>query len=1154
MMRLGARHALALASALLPLAVSATAVKHDLGQGAQSVELPMQSTALQVGLDGRAGVVIVLKGEAAARAYGRTLREGGGGAVAKATAGNASRAAVGKRIAEQASFMGQLNRSGVHYQELYRVQRAMNAIAVRMKPSDMQKVRALPGVERVEFLPLDTPDNITSVPFINAPAVWGGSSLLNLPFDATGTGIRVGVIDTGIDYQHPDFGGTGTLADYQANDRTTIGDTIGGNPIFPTAKVVGGYDFAGDAYNANTGTPPAPDDDPMDCLGHGSHVAGTVAGYGENADGTTYTGGFYPAPSPAGLRIGPGVAPGAQLYALRVFGCGGSTNLTVQAIDWATDPNGDDDLSDHLDVINMSLGSSFGLDFDASAAASDAAAEAGVIVVASAGNSGDTFFIHGSPGASPRTISAAAITDDGTSGLRVRVTAPTPNFGYDAAAAGFTNLSGTPVPGPNGQTNELVLVDDGSGATATQGCNTTFANAAALNGKFALIDRGTCSFLPKALNAQANGALGVVVANNVANAALSTMVGDAPTSGPDLVIPSVFVSLESGNALKALMNEGAITVALDPNAPKPDLADTIASFSSRGPGGANGTMRLKPDVAAPGFNIPSVQTGITCTGATGSKGCITPDASGFIADGQLLRLNGTSMAAPHVAGMMALLRQINPDLSVEQIKAIAMNSAAHDAFPSAVNTPPVEIGSRVGSGRVDAALAAQGNQLIAYNADDPGTVSVTFNIEPVGTTTQTRTVTLFNPTDTLRHVHFDIQTVGDAPGVDFSVVDIANIAVPPGHTNPVSVQVAADSSLMRRAHDPTLATTQAVSSDVFAFGARPRHYLGEESARLILSDQFTHEVLAQVPLYVATRPRSDLSTPDNTGMGLPKSGSVDLPITGSDLCTDGSSPGACAANLSTDFESLVSAFELQVTAPLDESLPGFANIRYAGANFDAANGIYTFGIATWGKWNTPTDVAFDICIDTDGDSNFDRMVFATNTGTLNSILGNSQSATDVFMNGRITAAGSVSSGLYLNLSSAAADTALLDNNVMMMAASKGQLNNVTAFNYGIAVCPGFDPLCAFASLTTPTCNAVDAYASFPGPYHYDSAQKSVDTSAGGDWLMEDLAGTTLPVGYNTDNMPVNGSLGLLLLHHHNQSSNSAQVVIIDELFKDGFGQ
>ena len=152
--------------------------------------------------------------------------------------------------------------------------------------------------------------------------------------------------------------------------------------MFPSAKVVGGHDFVGNAYNADPADPAydpvaRPDDNPLDCNGHGSHVAGTSAGYGVNADGTTYTGGYGPGLDPKTLRIGPGMAPEADLYALKVFGCEGSTDVTMQAIEWALDPNGDGIPTDHLDVINLSLGSDYGLADDADAMAIDRAMQAG---------------------------------------------------------------------------------------------------------------------------------------------------------------------------------------------------------------------------------------------------------------------------------------------------------------------------------------------------------------------------------------------------------------------------------------------------------------------------------------------------------------------------------------------------------------------------------------------------------------------------------------------------------------------------------------------------------------------------------------------------------------------------------------------------------
>ena len=121
-----------------------------------------------------------------------------------------------------------------------------------------------------------------------------------------------------------------------------------------------------------------------------------------------------------------------------MFGCAGGTGLTVQAIDWAMDPNGDNDLSDHLDVINMSLGSDYGSAINASSVASDNAALAGVIVVTSTGNSGDTFFIAGAPGVASRVIATAASVDSGVTAGTVRVNSPAAVAGiYAAGTAQF---------------------------------------------------------------------------------------------------------------------------------------------------------------------------------------------------------------------------------------------------------------------------------------------------------------------------------------------------------------------------------------------------------------------------------------------------------------------------------------------------------------------------------------------------------------------------------------------------------------------------------------------------------------------------------------------------------------------------------------------
>src|SRR5262249_40601720 len=133
--------------------------------------------------------------------------------------------------------------------------------------------------------------------------------------------------------------------------KTAIGDS----PDFPSAAIAGGKDFAGDAYTGlNT---PAPDPDPMDCIGHGTQVAGIVAGRGGKDDGTTLTGPYDTNVPFSTMKIGPGVAPQAKLYDLKVYGCTGSTHLVPQAIDWALDPDQNGNQSDHLDVLLLSSGS-----------------------------------------------------------------------------------------------------------------------------------------------------------------------------------------------------------------------------------------------------------------------------------------------------------------------------------------------------------------------------------------------------------------------------------------------------------------------------------------------------------------------------------------------------------------------------------------------------------------------------------------------------------------------------------------------------------------------------------------------------------------------------------------------------------------------------
>jgi uncharacterized repeat protein (TIGR01451 family) len=1091
-------------------------------------------------------VLVELVDAPAARVYGEVLRAANVTSVkskspaalrARDEAVRAAKAQLARIVPAQDRFMAAVS-PAIGATEIYRVQRALNGIALEVDADGVNALRRMPGVRSVQLLEMEYPTNSTSVPFLGTPALWNDT--LGLGLNADGTGITIGIIDTGIDYQHATFGGTGALTDYQANNRTVAPDAF-----FPSTKVAGGWDFAGDSYNGTAATIAA-DPDPMDCNGHGTHVAGTAAGYGVSSDGTTFAGPYGPAAPFAGMRIGPGTAPKATLYGLRVFGCGGGTVLTVQAIDWAIDPNNDDDFSDHLDVINMSLGSSFGAASTSTAVASENAALAGVIVVASAGNSGDTYFIIGSPGTSGRSISVAGVQDSGLPGPAVQVNAPGAIAGfYVAGTAGFGS-----VPPPGGTTGNVVLgldAADGAGPLTTDGCS-PLTNAAAIAGNIALIDRGTCGFTVKVKNAQDAGAIAAIIANTSAG-----VFGGLGGSDPTITIPSVMVTFADANTFKA--NIATLNATLFSG------GDTVYNNSSRGPRRASSPIRLKPDIAAPGVSITSAQTGVTCTGTAPSTGCQVSNPAGFIANSQSLLLTGTSMASPHTAGIMALLLQLHPDWTVEQLKALAMNGAIHDVtvFP---NGNGARFGpGRMGAGRVDPAVSAQAS-VIAFNAEDSGLVSVSFNQNGIlGTSTQTKRVRIVNFGSTAATYDLGVDAVVDAPGVSFSLPGGSSITVPANDAVEIDVQMNADASLMDHTRDATVSATQtapASPASVATLGTLNRHWLTEEAGYLTFSQ--SGNLKMRVPLYVAPYPVSAMSAPDSLATGGAPTGSTTLPLSGQDICTGtlGAGP-TCTGTFPTDEVSLVTPFELHAVSPPDPvNAPGFADLQYAGVAYSSATDQMLFGVSTWAPWSSATDVAFNIYVDCgvytlgatlaadtcDGvpDGVWDLVLFNSNPGSLANLFGASASQQDSFLTAvlylsRLSVVfGPVN---YVNgVSAGAADTRVFDNQALFLAADRARLkinSGTGAFRYRVVTCPGSSPLCLALNGFR--------YDEAAGPFAWNYLNQGLNY--GGGSLFFDLNGASLPVTWNTANMTANGSLGGLLLHHHNGEGQRAEVFVLD---------
>lgn len=324
----------------------------------------------------------------------------------------------------QAALMPRL--AALNARVLFQTSLVYPGVAVMLPAAQLGQLSALPGVARVS----------TISPKLPSSTVAGGAAG-SLPAavalaSATGQGVRIGLIDRGLDYTHATFGGLGTPAAFSANDPNLIEPGS-----FPTAKA-DGFDFAGDAYDASGASGsdiPTPDPDPRECnqpdphAGQGTHAASLAAGYGVAADGTTYHGPYGPGADLSTLRVAPGVAPDATLYALKIFGCHGSSALLTQAIERAVDPNGDGSPADHLDVLMIAVGTPFGSDEDPDAIAVDNAVRAGVVVVVAAGDNVETFYSVNSPASASLAIAVGA-TDE--SGAVAPFSARGPRRGNDA--------------------------------------------------------------------------------------------------------------------------------------------------------------------------------------------------------------------------------------------------------------------------------------------------------------------------------------------------------------------------------------------------------------------------------------------------------------------------------------------------------------------------------------------------------------------------------------------------------------------------------------------------------------------------------------------------------------------------------------------------
>jgi len=459
--------------------------------------------------------------------------------------------------AEKNAFRRNAVIAGVRYVERKAFDVLFNGFSVEVGPADRMKIAMLPGVKAmypVEIIAAPTPEQVAgAAPDLAAAIAMTGANVAQNSLGLSGRGVKVGIIDTGIDIDHPAFGGSG----------------VPGSSSFPTARVVAGYDLVGDNYNSS-GTAaqqvPVPDAIPDDCAGHGTHVAGIVGANG------------------GGIK---GVAPEVSLGAYRVFGCEGtsSSDVIIEAMERA--------LADGMQVVNQSLGAARQWPQYPTAQASTRMVNKGVVMVASIGNNGpggsspDAQFAAGAPGVGAKVIGVASYDN-------TQATQPAFSVTPGGELIGYNRATGAP---PSPVSGALPLARTGTPAATADGCvAANFAGFPA--GAAALIRRGTCGFGVKAANAQAAGASAVVLYNNVAGPLNPTVAGFGIT------IPVVAVSGADGVLLDSRIAAGATTLTWTTQTVSTPLATAglISGFSSFG---LAADLTLKPNIGAPGGNIYS---------------------------------------------------------------------------------------------------------------------------------------------------------------------------------------------------------------------------------------------------------------------------------------------------------------------------------------------------------------------------------------------------------------------------------------------------------------------------------------------------------------------------------------------------------------------
>ncbi len=620
-------------------------------------------------------------------------------------------------------------------------------------------------------------------------------------------------------------------------------------------------------------------------------------------------------------------------------------------------------------------------------------------------------------------------------------------------------------------------------AQPNDGC-APLTNGSQINGAIAFIDRGTCTLTTKARNAQAAGAVAVIIGNNTATLPLS--VGDDGT-GSDIIIPSFLMAQNGGDAIRQELNGGqVVSVSLTPGdvTSQPGLANSYASFNPYG-GIYASTSRgprndiLKPDITAPGVNIGSAKVG---------------------SGNNYFYFTGTSSAAPHVAGTAALLAQKYPNFSTRQIYDI-IRSTGFGVFSGANSAPPERGPSLVGGGGVNAEAAIKTNASLKTTQVITASYMYGEVIEATGAQTIQPKITLDWKGSSPVSYSTTNNFLATIPGVTCTNTNTTG-TVPPNSLFNLNYVCGINSVALKRQCAPWVSPTQSGNA---------RHCLSEYQGSTIFNFAASN-LPVKTQIYLGLRPASQMGTQQTSINLTGATGAFTLNLTGQGVNN--------GPTLPTDWRSFVSPFESQAIDPNDALTPtelDYFDLQHVGIR--KVGDRIIFGVSTYGGWRSPNEVRFNVLIDINRDGRDDFHLFNT------SIPNAQGEPSDV----QITRLFNINTQTFVpqtfftnSFSPATLDSALYYTGVATLPVTESLLGLTGPFNYQVKTSFGNVAIDQSARLT------------------YDASKPGLDFGA--TTIFNDLPGASLSILYNLENFLAANSQGALLLHHFNTSGNHAQIL------------